>query len=75
MTDGYDRKAVTVPTLKIGAGKKVKLSASAYFLKLDGLTQPLKPDVKIPISLMFATAGRVEIEAVVTKQKLGNLDK
>ncbi len=74
VTVGYDRKAKTVATLKVGAGKKVKLSASDYHLKLEGLTQPLRADQKIPMTLMFANAGRVEIEAAISKQTLGNMD-
>ncbi len=72
--EGYDMKTKVVPFLKIGGHKSIKLHPGEYQLKLEGLTQVLKPDLKIPITLRFENAGRVEIEASVSNQKLGNLD-
>lgn len=72
---GYDMVAKQVPNIAIGARKKMKLRPGDFFLKLEGLTQPLKPDFKIPITLYFANAGRVEIEASVSNQLLGNAER
>jgi hypothetical protein len=71
---GYDRVMTTVPSIQVRAGGTIKLSPGAEFILLEGLTVELKPDMKIPISLRFENAGRVEIEASVTNQLLGNMD-
>jgi periplasmic copper chaperone A len=71
--EGYDMKPRTVPSLSIGPGKKLRLNASEYYFRLDGLNRDIRPDYEIPISLRFQNAGRVEIKAVVRNQKLGNM--
>jgi periplasmic copper chaperone A len=71
--EGYEMKPRTVPTMTIGPGKKLKLTASEYYFRLDGLNRDIRPDFEIPISLRFQNAGRVEIKAVVRNQKLGNM--
>lgn len=76
---GYNMVAQVVPSMNVKAHRAVKLTASEYHLKLMGLTQPLKPGIKIPIDLRFEKAGKVEAEAEaeaeVTNQILGNMDK
>lgn len=72
---GYNMVAQVVPSVRVKARRAVKLTASEYHLKLTGLTQPLKPGIKIPIDLRFEKAGKVEVEAEVTNQVLGNMDK
>jgi periplasmic copper chaperone A len=71
--EGYEMKPRTVPVLTIGPGKKLRLNASEYYFRLDGLNRDIRPDYEIPISLRFQNAGRVEIKAVVRNQKLGNM--
>lgn len=71
---GYDMVAKVVPSIKIGVRKTVKLRPGEYHIKLLGLTQKLVPDQKIPITLRFQNAGRVEMEASISNQKLGNMD-
>jgi copper(I)-binding protein len=73
--EGYNMAAKIVPSVKIGARDKVTLGPGDYHLKLEGLTQVLKPDMLIPIDLRFEKAGRVEMQASVSNQKLGNLDQ
>ncbi|MDX2143439.1 MAG: copper chaperone PCu(A)C [Rhodospirillaceae bacterium] len=72
--DGYYMKLSTVPSIPVRAGGSIKLSPSNEFIVLDNLTVDLKPGMKIPIALRFEKAGRVEIEAEVTNQLLGNMD-
>lgn len=71
--EGYDMKTRTVPTLTIRGGRKLELSASEYYFRLDGLNRDVRPGFEIPISLRFQNAGRVEIKAEVKNQKLGNM--
>jgi copper(I)-binding protein len=73
--DGYNMKAVTAPSLRVRARGVLRLGPSDHHFKLEGLTQPLRPDMKIPLELRFEKAGRVEMEASVSNQKLGNLDQ
>ena len=66
--------AKVVPSIKIGARQLVKLDPGEYYLRLEGLTQQLVPDQKIPVTLRFQNVGRVEMEASISNQKIGNMD-
>jgi periplasmic copper chaperone A len=72
--DGYNMKAVAVGSVKVGARDTLKLGPGDYHLRLIDLSQDLKPDYKIPITLRFANGGLVEMEASVSNQLLGNMD-
>jgi hypothetical protein len=72
--DGYNMKLQTVPSIRLRAGGSIDLSPSNEFIVLENLTVALKPGLKIPIALRFEKAGRVELEAEVTNQLLGNMD-
>jgi copper(I)-binding protein len=73
--DGYDMKVKQVTSLKIKAKKRLKLSPSDYFIRLEKLTQDVRPGMAIPITLRFAQGGVVEAEAKVGNQLLGNIDR
>ena len=47
--------------LPIEAGKSVSLAPGGYHLMLLGLKAPLKQGDKIPVTLTFAKAGKVEV--------------
>jgi hypothetical protein len=47
--------------LPIGAGKSVSLTPGGYHLMLMGLKAPLKQGDKIPVTLNFEKAGKVDI--------------
>ena len=47
--------------LPIEAGKSVSLAPGGYHLMLMGLKAPLKQGDKIPVTLTFAKAGKVEV--------------
>ncbi len=72
--DGYDMKLTPVPSVKIKAKKRLKLSPSDYFIRLEKLTQEVRPGMSIPITLRFAQGGVVEAEAKVGNQLLGNMN-
>lgn len=73
--DGYNMKAKVVPSLRIRARDKLVLGPGDYHFRLEGLTQVLRPDMMVPLELRFERAGRVEMEASVSNQKLGNMDQ
>ena len=47
--------------LPIEAGKSVSLAPGGYHLMLMGLKAPLKQGDKVPVTLTFAKAGKVEV--------------
>jgi periplasmic copper chaperone A len=51
--------------LEIGPGKTVTLSPSGYHIMFVGLQQPLKQGEKVPVTLEFAKAGKVQVEFAV----------
>ena len=46
-----------VPAIDIPAGRAVKLGTSGYHLMLLGLSRPLKPGGKVPLTLRFRDAA------------------
>ncbi|MBL8629563.1 MAG: copper chaperone PCu(A)C [Rhodospirillaceae bacterium] len=73
--NGYDMKLTPVSTLQLRAKRRLKLDPSGHFIRLEDLTQEIRPGMSIPITLRFANGGVVEIEAKVGNQKLGNMDR
>jgi periplasmic copper chaperone A len=47
--------------LPIGAGKTVALAPGGHHLMMMGLKSPLKPGDKVPMTLTFEKAGKVEV--------------
>lgn len=73
--NGYDMKLTPVSTLQLRAKRRLKLDPAGHFIRLEDLTQEIRPGMSIPITLRFANGGVVEIEAKVGNQKLGNMDR
>ncbi len=48
--------------LEIGPGKTVTFKPSGYHIMFVELQQPLKQGEKIPVTLEFAKAGKVQVE-------------
>jgi copper(I)-binding protein len=72
--DGYNMKLSPVASVKIRAKSRVKLTASDTFIRLEKLTQEVRPGDDIPITLRFEKGGLVEVKAKVGNQLLGNMD-
>lgn len=53
----------------IAAGGELALQPGGYHLMLMGLSSPLKRDERIPLTLIFEKAGKVEVE--LTVEELG----
>lgn len=47
--------------LPIGAGQSVTLKPGGYHIMFTGLKQPLKEGDKVPVTLQFAKAGKVDV--------------
>ena len=72
--DVHDMKMVNtimemrpVPSLTIPPGKSVVFEPSGYHVMLTGLKAPLKEGQTIPLTLTFAHAGTLHVNAAVAK--------
>jgi copper(I)-binding protein len=64
--DGSIMRMREVPQIDLKPAAKVSMAASeGLHIMLIGLKQPLRPGQKIPLSLRFEKAGKIEIDAVV----------
>lgn len=60
--DGHVMKMREVEHLVLKPASKIEMkSGNGYHLMLVGLSQPLKPGDKLPVTLVFERAGKVEI--------------
>lgn len=66
--NGDVARMVEVPDLEIPAHDTVLFEPGGLHVMLMGLIGPLKADTMVPATLIFETAGRVEIEFMVTEQ-------
>ncbi len=57
--------ATLVDGIDIAAGATVSLQPGGYHLMLTGLKSPLTAGMHFPLTLTFAKAGRVTVDAVV----------
>lgn len=60
-----------VPGIEIKARAKVELKPGGYHLMLLDLKEPLKTGAKIPLTLVFEKAGKVEVSAWVEDMTAG----
>jgi copper(I)-binding protein len=64
--DGSIMRMREVGQIDLKPAAKVTMAANeGLHIMLIGLKQPLQPGQKIPLSLRFEKAGRIEVEAVV----------
>ena len=63
-----------VASLPIPPGKPVKLAPGGYHIMLVGLTKPLTEGQSFPVTLHFAKAGEVTVNAMVEKAGAGGMD-
>jgi copper(I)-binding protein len=54
-----------IPVLDVAGGARVSLAPGGLHLMLEGLRRPLAPGQRVPVTLIFAKAGRVRITLVV----------
>lgn len=54
-----------VPVLDLGRGARVSFAPGGLHLMLEGLRRPLLPGQSVPVSLIFARAGRVRVTLIV----------
>ena len=69
---GLDYKIEPVEGIAVRAGGRTTLAPGGLVIMLDNPVTPLTVGKSIPLTLMFQRAGRVEIEAVISNQLLGN---
>ncbi|HEX7238390.1 MAG TPA: copper chaperone PCu(A)C [Gammaproteobacteria bacterium] len=65
------QRMVRLAELTLPAGEALRLEPGGLHLMLIDLVQPLKPGTKVVLSLRFAEAGTVEIEAPVVDARAG----
>ncbi len=53
-----------VPSIKVPAGGSVELKPGGYHIMLEQLKGPITAGQKIPLTLTFAKAGTVEVDAI-----------
>jgi copper(I)-binding protein len=63
--DGNVARMREVPRLDIPAHSKVSLAPGGYHVMLSDLKRPLKVGDRVPMTLTFAKAGKVDVEVVV----------
>jgi len=54
-----------VPTLVIQPGQTVRFEPGGYHVMLIGLKQPLVVGQRVPATLTFAKAGKIDVELVI----------
>lgn len=54
-----------IETLEIPAGGQVELTPGSYHIMLIDLQRDLQPGEKLPLTLVFEQAGKIEVEAQV----------
>ena len=65
MDGGIMRMRQLTDGLAIPAGGTVVLKPGSYHLMFMGLTQPLKAGTKVPVTLEFQRAGKVQVSFIV----------
>jgi copper(I)-binding protein len=66
--DGDIMRMREVEGIEIPAGKEIELKPGGLHIMLMGLTRPLKDGEMFPLTLTFAKAGEVALEAMVADQ-------
>ena len=66
--DGDVAKMQQIEGLEIPAGETVELMPGGLHVMFMGLQEPFVEGDKVPVTLVFETAGRLEIEFDVTKR-------
>lgn len=61
MQDNVMKMRELADGLPVGAGKTVVLALGGYHLMMMGLKSPLKAGDKVPVTLTFEKAGKVEV--------------
>ncbi len=51
--------------LEIPAGGKATLAPGGYHIMMMGLKEPLKEGAKVPLTLVFEKAGKIDVELMV----------
>ena len=65
ITDGVMRMRALPEGLAIPAGETVALAPGGYHLMLIDPVEPLQDGARVPLTLVFETAGSVEVELAV----------
>ncbi|MEO6749473.1 MAG: copper chaperone PCu(A)C [Casimicrobiaceae bacterium] len=69
--DGNVMRMREVANLDIPPGKEVALTPDGYHLMLVGLKKPLVEGTRVPLTLRFAHAGAIDVEAAVQSMSAG----
>jgi len=69
--DGGMMKMRAIPGIEIKPGARIELKPGGYHLMLLDLKEPLKSGAKIPLTLVFEKAGKVEVSAWVEDMTAG----
>jgi len=69
--DGNVMRMREVASLDIPPGKEVALNPGGYHLMLVGLKKPLVEGTRVPLTLRFAHAGAIDVEAAVQSMSAG----
>ena len=71
--DGDVMRMRNVPSIAIAPGQHVAMSpGNGYHLMLVGIKQPFKVGDRIPMTLQFENAGRVDVTVSVQDRKAGS---
>lgn len=62
-----DLEAVRVPAMSA-----TRLHPGAEYIAVEGMHEPLRPGIALPVTLVFRRAGQIETTAIVNNQELGN---
>jgi copper(I)-binding protein len=68
---GMNMQAEAVDRIAIASMGKVRLKPGGYLIQVSGLVRSLTEKDELPLSLMFANAGRIDVTADVTVRMLG----
>jgi copper(I)-binding protein len=71
VADGGLKRMVELAELTLAPGQTVRLEPGALHLMLIDILAPLAPGTTVRLSLQFAAAGEVEIEAPVVDARAG----
>ena len=69
--EGSVMRMRAVPSLEIPPGKSVALAPGGYHVMLIGLAHPLAAGDKVPLTLTFEKAGKVDVTADVAPGPMG----
>ena len=60
------------PVFAVEPGGELKLDTATGYIRLHGLTKPLYVHEDFPLTLVFAKAGRVDVDVNIEAAQLGD---